>query len=591
MASACCGAARATRARAACRSSCCRRARARRRASRASRRAPTTTSSSRSRRASCWRASVAADRTRRRRRRREPKRQRGAAARRCSNRRRLHVRSLRGPEIVRAGEPAVLRRLRRRAEHPRQARCAKPCPNSKARRSSDSLDQVTRTGVPYVGTESSGYMRTADAGRIERARTSISLYQPLRDVDGEIDGVLVVAYRRHRAVTRARAAANAAAAAPRRRPRKDEFLAMLAHELRNPLAPIAQRARSCCRLHDAPTNAGAAARHDRAAGRAPGRGWSTTCSTSRASPAARSSCERERVRPAARSCAGAVETAQPADRGAAATRVVSHVRRDGRAASTAIRCASTQVSSNLLNNAAKYTEPRRPRSRVEPRASGERGRRARARQRHRHRRRRCCRASSTCSCQARARARPLAGRPRASGSRSCAAWSSCTAAGRGAQRGPRARAASSSCACRCADRALADVAAGPARRRRARPSRARRILVVDDNVDAADSARDAAARCSATRCRWRTTAPTRARRGATHHARTSCCSTSGCRAWTATRSRAALRERPAHATARAGRRDRLRARTTDRAARAAAGFDHHLVKPVATDALQALFAA
>ena len=75
--------------------------------------------------------------------------------------------------------------------------------------------------------------------------------------------------------------------------RKDEFLAMLAHELRNPLAPIRNARRRSC----ADWRAGAAAwrrraRHHRAAGRSTGRGWSTTCSTCRASRRARSSCGR-----------------------------------------------------------------------------------------------------------------------------------------------------------------------------------------------------------------------------------------------------------------------------------------------------------
>ena len=66
--------------------------------------------------------------------------------------------------------------------------------------------------------------------------------------------------------------------------RKDEFLAMLGHELRNPLAPILHGARSCCAARAARSRAGRARpRRHRAPGAAPRAGWSTICSTSRAS--------------------------------------------------------------------------------------------------------------------------------------------------------------------------------------------------------------------------------------------------------------------------------------------------------------------
>ena len=61
--------------------------------------------------------------------------------------------------------------------------------------------------------------------------------------------------------------------------RKDEFLAMLAHELRNPLAPISN-AVQVLRLGDADGDDGAATpaacSSDRSAS---WRGWWTTCST------------------------------------------------------------------------------------------------------------------------------------------------------------------------------------------------------------------------------------------------------------------------------------------------------------------------
>ena len=75
--------------------------------------------------------------------------------------------------------------------------------------------------------------------------------------------------------------------------RKDEFLATLAHELRNPLAPDPQRA---CRSSTSPATTAAAVEQaredDGAAARARWCGSSTTCSTSAASAEASSSSAR-----------------------------------------------------------------------------------------------------------------------------------------------------------------------------------------------------------------------------------------------------------------------------------------------------------
>ena len=71
--------------------------------------------------------------------------------------------------------------------------------------------------------------------------------------------------------------------------RKDEFLALLAHELRNPLAPIRtglELIRSRAIARDRPPDAG----DDGAPGRAHGAARSTTCSTCRGSRQARSCC-------------------------------------------------------------------------------------------------------------------------------------------------------------------------------------------------------------------------------------------------------------------------------------------------------------
>ncbi len=99
------------------------------------------------------------------------------------------------------------------------------------------LDRVVSTGVPFVGKEMSLELdRHGDRGRETLCLNF--LFSPLRNLEGEIDGVFVTASDvteqvadRHR-MEQLRATAEMANRA------KDDFLAMLGHELRNPLAPI-----------------------------------------------------------------------------------------------------------------------------------------------------------------------------------------------------------------------------------------------------------------------------------------------------------------------------------------------------------------
>ena len=77
--------------------------------------------------------------------------------------------------------------------------------------------------------------------------------------------------------------------------RKDEFLATLAHELRNPLAPIRNAVAILGKTGRARSRARLEPRDDRAPGRPDGRAWSTTCSTSRASRSGKLALRKERV--------------------------------------------------------------------------------------------------------------------------------------------------------------------------------------------------------------------------------------------------------------------------------------------------------
>ena len=99
------------------------------------------------------------------------------------------------------------------------------------------LDAVCATGRPCAGSEAPAQFRTGADG--ERATSYLNfVYTPLRTPAGTVDGVMVMAtdvtdqVLAREEMRRLREAAEAASRA------KDEFLAMLGHELRNPLAPI-----------------------------------------------------------------------------------------------------------------------------------------------------------------------------------------------------------------------------------------------------------------------------------------------------------------------------------------------------------------
>jgi signal transduction histidine kinase/DNA-binding response OmpR family regulator len=97
------------------------------------------------------------------------------------------------------------------------------------------LREVMRTGRPYIGREMMAPMNRS--GETQETYWTF-IYAPLQGLAGENDGVVVIANdvteqvlarRRQDQLIREAAQANRA---------KDEFLAMLGHELRNPLSPI-----------------------------------------------------------------------------------------------------------------------------------------------------------------------------------------------------------------------------------------------------------------------------------------------------------------------------------------------------------------
>lgn len=102
------------------------------------------------------------------------------------------------------------------------------------------LDQVFRTGAAYVGREVPAQLDFLGAGRQQALFTF--LYQPMRDAQGTVTGILVMCYDVTAQVRERERAEALAMELQLEHRRKDEFLAMLAHELRNPLAPISSAA-------------------------------------------------------------------------------------------------------------------------------------------------------------------------------------------------------------------------------------------------------------------------------------------------------------------------------------------------------------
>jgi len=99
------------------------------------------------------------------------------------------------------------------------------------------LDEVLRTGMAQVGKEMPARLDRYGTGALETVFFNF-VYAPLRGVDDAIDGILVMAFDVTDEVTARNEMSRLRASAEGANRSKDEFLAMLGHELRNPLAPI-----------------------------------------------------------------------------------------------------------------------------------------------------------------------------------------------------------------------------------------------------------------------------------------------------------------------------------------------------------------
>jgi signal transduction histidine kinase/ActR/RegA family two-component response regulator len=92
------------------------------------------------------------------------------------------------------------------------------------------LDRVYATGEPFVGHALPVRLQREPEGPLEERYIDF-VYQPIRDENGQVNGIFVEGSD----VTARKVVEDELRAANRQ---KDQFLAMLAHELRNPLAPI-----------------------------------------------------------------------------------------------------------------------------------------------------------------------------------------------------------------------------------------------------------------------------------------------------------------------------------------------------------------
>jgi signal transduction histidine kinase/CheY-like chemotaxis protein len=105
------------------------------------------------------------------------------------------------------------------------------------------LDSVYRTGSAHIATAAPIHLPLPGDAHTLHLRYLDFVYQPIRNADGEVTGIFVEGADVTERVlaTQAQLAAEAALRAADRR--KDEFLATLAHELRNPLAPVRNAAK------------------------------------------------------------------------------------------------------------------------------------------------------------------------------------------------------------------------------------------------------------------------------------------------------------------------------------------------------------
>jgi signal transduction histidine kinase/CheY-like chemotaxis protein len=145
---------------------------------------------------------------------------------------------VRGPEyIVELANPAACRVLHRSYEEILERPLFEAVPELEGTDFRPTLDGVLRTGAPYQGREVSSTVRWRGEGEAKVEYYNY-VYSPLRSSEGRIEGVLIDAFAVTEEVIARQEMARLRAEAESANRMKDEFLAMLGHELRNPLAPM-----------------------------------------------------------------------------------------------------------------------------------------------------------------------------------------------------------------------------------------------------------------------------------------------------------------------------------------------------------------
>ncbi|HSW17479.1 MAG TPA: ATP-binding protein [Ramlibacter sp.] len=207
------------------------------------------------------------------------------------------------------------------------------------------LDEVFRTGVPFVGRSVPVRLNHGGADKPYDAFVDF-MFQPLRNPAGEVEAIFIQGHdvtEQHRAQQALRKADQ----------QKDEFLATLAHELRNPLAPV----RTAAYLLSSPDVGDAARLHatkviDRQVGHM-SRLLDDLLDVSRITQ--RRLLLRKQAVQVMAVVDAAIEAAKPL---ADAKGHTIHVNVPNPLAQVTMDpLRMTQVLSNLLNNAAKYTDP------------------------------------------------------------------------------------------------------------------------------------------------------------------------------------------------------------------------------------------
>jgi signal transduction histidine kinase len=145
---------------------------------------------------------------------------------------------LRGPQYtVALANPAACRVLHRAHEELIDRPLFAAVPELEGTSFRPTLDRVLRTGTPYQGREvfSAVHWRGESEPREQYYNY---VFCPLRCAEGRIEGVLIDAFMVTEEVIARQEMGRLRAEAEAANRMKDEFLAMLGHELRNPLAPM-----------------------------------------------------------------------------------------------------------------------------------------------------------------------------------------------------------------------------------------------------------------------------------------------------------------------------------------------------------------